>query len=295
MRFYTPQVDGDLESKAHVLDASPDYRVLRRLPKVEELWVAPTPAGGPATRLAVIDSETEGLAVETDKLIEIAVVRLAIDEAGQLCEIEQPIEQLEDPGRPLTEEVVRITGLSNELLRGRRFDERLLAAALGDVDVIVAHNARFDAPFWRRRFAGLNHPWACSLADLDWASFGVSERNLTGLLAAHGFFYEAHRAAADAWALAMLLATHAPDGRTMAAHLVESARAETFRVHAMRAPFEQRGALKCRGYRWNAVRRVWTKDVQADELTSEQAWLVELSRCIRPLAVSIDWYSRHTD
>lgn len=56
-----------------------------------------------------------------------------------------------NPGRPVSEATVRITGITNEVLRGKpRFDhpdvvDRLLEF-FGD-DMIVAHNAEFDRSF----------------------------------------------------------------------------------------------------------------------------------------------------
>lgn len=292
MRFYTPQVDRDHEAWAQIIDRTADFRVLRRLPHLEELWVAPTPRGGPAFRIAVVDSETTGIS-ETDELIEIAVVRMGFDGDGQLCEIEPPLVQLEAPSRPLSAEVKELTGLTDDILIGRRFDERELAAAVGDVDAIVAHNARFDARFWRNRFAGLRHPWACSQRDIDWPALGVRGQSLTALLGDRGFFYSAHRAASDAWAVAMLLIMPGPDGRALGAHLVDRARRDTFQIQAIQAPYDCRHALKARGYRWIAARRVWAIEVEAERLEQEQAWLRELSPSVRPFAVSVDWYTRH--
>jgi len=49
------------------------------------------------------------------------------------------------------------------------------------------------------------------------------------------------------WALAMLLAMQSDDGRTIAATLVDAARATDFRISASAAPYSCREALKAAG------------------------------------------------
>ena len=46
MKLYDMTLDPKLCDYALALDASPDYRVLRRLPRSDEMWLMPTPAAG---------------------------------------------------------------------------------------------------------------------------------------------------------------------------------------------------------------------------------------------------------
>lgn len=291
MTFYTAEVDGDLEQMARNIERSPDYRLLRRLPLMEELWLSSSPTQ-PMCRLAIIDSETTGLS-DTDKLIEVSIVRLALDYQGQLSDIEAPISQLEDPLVPLTPQVTAITGLTDDVVAGQRFDDAAIMKALADVDAIVAHNARFDAAFWHRRFGCPVKPWICSLRDMDWRDQGATELSLSTLLAQRGHFYRAHRAAADAWAAAMLLAMPGADGRTLAATLFERGQRRTYRVQAQGAPYDMRHVLRARRYRWDAAKRAWSIDIEEDALIDEQAWLCALSPAITPMVTETDWFSRH--
>ncbi|WP_439571864.1 3'-5' exonuclease [Sphingomonas sp.] len=292
MKFYEFEGDPALEPSARALDRSADFRVLRRLPRLEELWVTSMPARQPAIRLAVIDSETTGLG-EHDKMVEFAMVKIALDPDGQLCEVGAPIEGLEDPGAPLRPEIAAITGLDDTLLTDKRFDEHVLRDQLADVDAIIAFNMAFDARFWRTRFPWITHPLICAQKDIDWLAQGHSERSQTALLAARGFFYEAHRAAPDAWALTILLATQARDGRTIAANLVDGAQRTTYRVRAIGAPFDCRDALKAAGYRWDARARTWWIDVEPTRLKAELAMLTDLHPSIRPNHQPLDWFNRH--
>jgi DNA polymerase III subunit epsilon len=85
--------DGN-EHAARALDTDPDYRVLRRLPTIEEIWCrsSPVPKRTSSTKIAVIDTETTGLDSNRHKLIELAMVKIAIDDvAGDLLEINAPV------------------------------------------------------------------------------------------------------------------------------------------------------------------------------------------------------------
>lgn len=294
MRPFDLRHDRAAESLARELESLPDYRILRRLPVLREMWVAPTPPRGPNFVLGVIDTETTGLGDDA-KIIEFSLIKVSLTSDGTICDIGLPMTQLEDPGVPLTAEIEAITGISDEMVHGRRFDDRTLADAIEDVDAFVAFNAAFDAKMWRRRFPGHGHPWICALRDFDWAASGHNERSLSSILAAKGHFYPAHRAEADAWALAVLLCMHAPDRRTIAAHVVDTAKRTEHRVLATGAPFSIREQLKVAGYRWRPARRVWTIDVAPDRVVAEFAMLDQLHPMIKPTSEEIDWFNRHLD
>jgi DNA polymerase-3 subunit epsilon len=185
-------------------------------------------------------------------------------------------EALEDPGRPIPSDVSDLTGITDEMVRGRRIDEAQVERLLGDAQLVVAHNARFDRPFVETRlpaFAGL--PWACSIADIDWAAEGRGSSRLEYLVMKCGWFYDAHRAAMDCHALLAVLNEPLPvSGRIGLARLLEAARADSFRVFADGAPFETKDLLKSRGYRWDQERRVWHADLRDEAaLGEERAWL----------------------
>ena len=293
MRLYDLQVDSVLQRHARSLDGVADYRVLQRLPRADEFWLAPTPAGGADIVLGIIDTETTGLGPD-DRLIEIGLSKLYLA-GGQVVDIVEPTSMLEDPGFPLAAEITRITGLCDDDVRGHRFDEARLAQVLGDVDALVAFNAPFDAAFLRQRFHGLVHPWICARADFDWAAAGYQSRHQAGLLTERGHFYDAHRAGPDTWALLTLIAGAAPDGRTIAAHLVDRGRSTDTRLAAAGAPFAVKDQLKKRGYRWDAGRRVWRIDVPGGAEEPELAFLRDLHPLIRPVCQTVDWFNRHCD
>ncbi len=142
-----------LEALAAQLDASPDYRVLRR-------FVPPSryhEGDGSATaRGVVVDVETTGLDTVRDRIIEFCGVPFEFEkESGRILAVEEPVTFLQDPGRPIPAEVTRLTGITDDMVAGKAIDEEAVGAMLADVGLVIAHNAGFDRPFVDRRLAGV--------------------------------------------------------------------------------------------------------------------------------------------
>jgi DNA polymerase-3 subunit epsilon len=183
---------------------------------------------------------------------------------------------LEDPGMPMPEEIIAITGITDEMLRGQRLDEAEVLRLMAGVDLVLAHNAGFDRPFVEARlpqFAALN--WSCSFADIDWKQAGRGSAKLTALAQDLGLFYDAHRAEMDCHALLAVLTAALPGTAvTGLAQLIQAARTPTFRLQASNAPFDAKDALKARGYRWDGAQKVWqTRLSDEPALALECQWL----------------------
>jgi DNA polymerase III subunit epsilon len=290
-----------LQRDADRLAASGDFRILRRLPEICEVWAQSSPVVDrlAMTKIVIVDVETTGLDPATAKIIEIAIVTLSIcDKTGALLYIQPPKSWLEDPGEPLTEEIEQLVGLTDRDLGGQKFDDEAILSALNEADIICAHNATFDYSHLIKRFPGLENGWACSLKDIAWRqdhNLGQLGRSVGALLASAGYFSaEAHRAGPDTWATAMLLIMHARDGRTIASHMIDAARRTSIRLFAKGAPFGVKDNLRAAGYRWSAKDRVWWKEGDSEAMANEAAWLVQLCPAIIPQTVRIDHRNRHT-
>jgi DNA polymerase-3 subunit epsilon len=215
--------------------------------------------------------------------------------SGDVLDVRSPCSWVEDPGEPLTSEIQGLTGLTDADLAGHNFDDEEICEAFSPVDVIVAHNARFDRSFLSARFPDLHKPVACSLTEIDWPAFGFSGRSIGGLLCSAGHFQQqAHRAGPDAWALACLLMMRPGAGPSIAWHPLKRAQRATVRLYADRAPYELKDTLRAAGYRWDAPHRAWTIEGDPERCANEAAWLISLHPCIKPRAVPIDWLNRHS-
>lgn len=263
----------EAEQLATRLAHHPAYRVLRRLP---ERSAYAEPDGRPLARGVVVDTETTGLSMEVDAIIEFAMVVFEYDrETGQVYRILDIYNELEDPGRPIPPASTAVHGITDDMVAGKRIDDERVAALLQDVDLVIAHNAQFDRPFLEQRlplFAAL--PWACSLYQVAWADESMASAKLEYLAYRLGFFYDAHRAQTDCLALLELLQTPLPvSGRLGLACLLEHAHERDFRVYAIKAPFDSKDLLKARSYRWDPDRRCWHRSLSGELMTAEIAWL----------------------
>ncbi|MFO8149081.1 MAG: 3'-5' exonuclease [Trueperaceae bacterium] len=266
--------DPQLEALAAQLEASGDYRVLRRLRRAPRVDRADLPAG--TLEALALDLETTGLDHAVDVPIEVGLVRFAYDHQGRVLGVTDEVEALEDPGRPLSPEVVHITGITDADLAGQRFPDDAVARLLDGVGLVIAHNAGFDRPFAERRWPAFEEKaWGCSLREIDWRDAdGYEGGGLGSLLAAHGLFFGAHRAVEDGYALVELLGRTLPTSGETALNLLRaSARRATVRLWAVGSPFESKDLLKARGYRWSGEARSWWTDVAEEAVDDEIAWL----------------------
>ena len=140
------------------LEATGDFKVLRRLhfndlgfrePMFDDVFAL------------VVDTETTGLDPRRDKIVELAFRMVYADGNGEVIAVGDPRSWLEDPGFPLSPMIKTLTGLSDDVLAGKSFDDKAIEAAFAIADFIVAHNASFDRRFVERRFPAVSRkPWA---------------------------------------------------------------------------------------------------------------------------------------
>jgi len=276
-----PAAAGSLtpEEMAQRLQAHPDYRVLRRLVPVTDHGPPPDAQGAtrPSLRVLVLDTETTGLSHANDRIIELAMLLVQVDAAtGHPFGPVETFEGFEDPGMPIPEVARQVTGIDDDMVRGHRLDDALVLALVDRADLVVAHNAGFDRPFVEARFpAFASKPWACSFADIDWKALGAESAKLGALAQDQGWFYDAHRALVDCHALLQVLCAGGDGNATTGmGRLLQAARRPSYQLRATGSPFESKDALKGRGYRWDAERRVWFCTLaDEDALEAELAWL----------------------
>ncbi len=258
---------------AALLEAHPDYRVLRRLPLVSDFGIRPA---GTLAYAAVLDTETTGTDRESDQILELALVKFEyVVESGEITRIADVYAGLEDPGRPIPPESTAIHGITDEMVAGQSLDPERIDALLRDVTFVIAHNASFDRPFVEARlpvFATL--PWACTLEQIPWEEEGFRGRKLDYLGWSSGFFYDAHRGEMDCRALLEILRRPLPkSGRIAFKTLIETAAEPCLRLWATGSSFDTKDVLRQRGYRWDAQRRCWHRVVAKSAAKDESEWL----------------------
>lgn len=282
------------------VDGEDDWRVLRRL----DVREGETGVGGRVDTVigVVVDTETTGIGGD-DVVIELALRRFRADPDGVIVKVDRGYSWLEDPGRALPEDIVRLTGLTDDDVAGQLIDEEAAVRLLRSADFVCAHNAAFDRAHVERRLpdaAGLN--WACSCADVDWRANGFDGRSLGWLLAQVGYFHGAHRAGDDVDAVIALLQHRFPGGSTALGEMLATARAPTWRFRAVGAAFELKDELRARGYRWDAERdpKSWWRDVPDARRTEEEWWLAghvysaaARPKALGPIVEKVTWRERY--
>ncbi len=273
----------------------PDIRILRRVSTPDTFPLAADPVGA-TRRIAIVDTETTGTDPQLDEIIDVAVVIVEADGLGRIVSVDRVGQALRDPGMPIPAVISRLTGITDDDVRGRTIDLDRLERLLADADVRVAHSAAFDIAFIENLMPGLaGASWACSMSDFDWLSAGFDGRKLGHLLMQTGRFNDAHRAMADVISLLHVLAHELDDGRTVLGQLLENAAALSLRIEATNAPFDRRGVLKARGYRWDPRSRVWWCEIAADEYEAEALWLQRevTPHGPAPRTRPVTWHERH--
>lgn len=270
----------DVGSAVELLEQYPDYRVLRKF-KPQGFYSEPT--GAPVRRGIFVDSETDGTETEKCSLLELALVPFAYEDNGRILGVHESECQayLNDPGKPLSEDIRRLTGIADEDLKGQKLNEFEIEQTLKGSSLVIAHNAFFDRRVLERfvmQFQFL--PWACSQQEVPWKPvFHAPAASLEVI--AHfvsGVFYGAHRAMIDCLIGVHVLATAVDEeGKTAFQHLLESSTSESIRIWATGAPYHVKDDLKRRGYSWNdgsdGRPKAWNKRIPLDQQQAETQWL----------------------
>ena len=182
---------------------------------------------------------------------------------------------------PIPKEISRLTGITDDDVRGQTLDDDAVAALAADASLVIAHNAGFDRRFLERRFPVLvDTPWGCSREQVPWAAEGLRSRSLDYLLYRFGYFFDGHRALNDCQAVLHLLSLTLPvSGQPILPVFLENARRRAWRIWALETDFDLKDLLKARGYRWSNGEdgrpRAWFRDVDEADLAEEEQFLAE--------------------
>ena len=244
------------------------------------------PGGAPVRRGLYVDCETTGLDSARDEVIEVGLLPFTYtDDETQVAEVlhDEAQAYLRDPGQPIPETITSLTGLTDDAVRGRHIDAQAANALIERSHVLIAHNARFDRPFFERVLpATREKPWACSRLEIPWREAGLQSDALHCLLCHYGAFArDRHRALADCEAGVWLLAQTLPGvERSALSVLRERSRTETVRLWALGSPIEAKDVLRARGYQWmpearNGITRSWWTEVAPEMVEPERQWLRE--------------------
>ena len=285
------------DEAAEALEATGNYRVLRRVPEFVDRAI---PEGVKVRVGLMVDVETTGLDHERDEIIELCAVPFMYGSDGNIYMVSDPVHMLNQPSVPIPEQITEITGLTDDVVFGHKLDLDALDELFGTSNFVVAHHAAFDRRFIERYVPqAAKMPWGCSMEQVPWKAEGWNGRALEYLLMRAGFFYEAHRAEDDCLAAIHLLSLTLPrSGKPVMAALRDTAKAPTRRLYAEGSPFHCKDKMKARGYKWNdganGRPKSWFIDLEPGAVDAENDWLaLEIfgDHISHPI-IEIDFYSR---
>lgn len=273
-----PEIMGNADlaiaEATRLLDAHPDFKVIRRISPRKAFGES---GGRVLKKGVVVDTETTGINPDKDAIIELGMVLFEFDpETGRAYRVLESFDQLEAPGFPIPPESTAVHGITDEMVAGKRIDDTSVEQFLDGVSLVIAHNSQFDRVFLEKRlpiFEAL--PWGCSFAQVDWSGEGIGSAKLDYIAYQYGFFFEAHRAAEDCFALLEILQQQLPkSGDLVLKSILNSLGLKSYTVYATGSPFETKDTLKARGYRWNGDKKCWHNTVTGDDaIKAEVAWL----------------------
>ena len=128
-------------------------------------------------RFVVFDLETTGLSKESDEITEIGAVKIVNGD------IKERFSTFVNPGKPLSHEITKLTGITDDMLKDAPTVETVLPQFLefcGKDSVLVAHNAAFDTGFIREKAEKLGE-----LLDLNLYAFTDEELEEINLYGKH--------------------------------------------------------------------------------------------------------------
>ncbi|MBQ2680889.1 MAG: DNA polymerase III subunit epsilon, partial [Eggerthellaceae bacterium] len=178
----------------YILDGTPEDVVTRyeSLPEIAEK----SDFGVLDSNVVVVDTETTGFSFTHDELIQIAAAKL---EGGSIVDW---YVTFVNPGKPLPEEIVHLTGIHEEDVSDAPSPQEALAGLVdfaGDA-IMVAHNVPFDKTFTTRHPEGyplLENAWVDSLDLSRIALPRLKSHRLIDLVHTFGAPASTHRADDD--------------------------------------------------------------------------------------------------
>lgn len=245
----------------------------------------------------MLDVESTGLNTADCEIIDLAMTKFTCNKAGQVLDVLESFQCLNQPSEPLTDEVKRVTGYTDEQLDGHSINWGDVETFMKGVDLCIAYNASFDRPVIERYhevFKSIN--WACAMKDVPWFDrFGAQGRLEFLAFKVCGMYFEAHKALSDVDFTIHLLTATDSSGTSAMKHMLDNALTPSYVVQAIGAPFDLKDKLRERGYRWNPnYPKCWEMEVSSEDKDEEIEVLKDRFCCFSPGVLKTDAAIRYS-
>jgi DNA polymerase-3 subunit epsilon len=217
-----------------------------------------------------IDFETCGLDPVADRVIEVGAC-LYDWNTGVPLQLLSSFIHIE---KPLPEEIVKLTGITDELLEnyGRPAQDVFadLHYLFGKSDHVMAHNGTafdrkfYDAAVEREEAFGYDGLWLDSMTDIKFPP-EIKTRNLRHLAAEYGFLNPfAHRAIFDVLTMLKLAEQFNLED------IIARSQEPTVYVQAI-VSFDEKELAKERGYHWCGAKKMWWRSWKQNDYEADKA------------------------
>ena len=211
-----------------------------------------------------VDLETTGLNPATDRIIEIGAVVWDVNQKKPL----KLMSELIQSEVPVSDEITRITGITNEDLESHAITlqegMKRLVELMKSCSYFVGHNGReFDRLFLEKA-AGecgveVNLPWIDTIQDIPYPDT-IGTRKLTHLCAEHGFLNPfSHRAVFDVLSMMEVFS------RYDFSEIEKYQQSPEMKLIA-KVSYDDRDKAKRAGFRWDPQGKTWFKKVKECQL-----------------------------
>ena len=235
------------------------------------------PLIGDEISIVFLDFETTGLSHQTDEVIELGIVKVKYSPSEKrMTEISLVRSEYNDPERDIPQEITEITGIKDADVKNKKIDVKQVKEWIGSEEntYIIAHNSKFDRPFFTKLMGTDNYKWGCSASQIDWKAFKeyrIESAKLEYILLKLGYFYGGHRASVDCLAMVQMFFI-LPEALEQ---LLQNIDQNSVIIEAIGAPFDIKDPLKHAGYRWNAEKKTWWIEVPESKL---EEYLTDLGK-----------------
>jgi DNA polymerase-3 subunit epsilon len=220
----------------------------------------------------IVDTEATDKDPKSATLIELTMLPFTFTDEMEICEIKKPVTLLNDPGGPLSDEVKKLTGLTDKMLRGHSLDYELIIDTMNDNEITLAHNAKFDRTILERHVAIPDYIWGCTMYDIDYEAKLINSRAQDYIAFRNGFWYEGHRSEEDCRALAHILNSKF-NGVSYFQELMLKVYESTFKIILRDTEFNDNSLMKKFKFKWDGVEKYWfrpfTTEAEGEQIREE--------------------------
>lgn len=192
-------------------------------------------------------------------IIQVTFIPFKFTDNFDICEIGPIVKMFNDPGGPISEEITKLTGITDEMVKNHSLDFDKIISLFQDVEIVIAHNAEFDRRILERHVAIPNVVWGCTFKDIDYKAKFINSRALDYIAFRNGFWFNGHDSEEDTLALIHIL-NCTFEGKTYFQELMENAFEPSFKVILRDTDYADNPLIKEVWFRWDNANKYWYKN-----------------------------------